>query len=251
MIDETLITLTESGKQVVGKILGNPNSDKILICSHGFGVDSNSSGMFSLITEMYKDSYLTIKFHYVSKDDFTGDTYVHPFSIQKEKLRTVIEKVTKKYPGKTITLLSHSQGCFISSMYLKESNRKIDQVIMLAPPLTTDLVKKMTSYFLQKQGTKINIQGKSILKRSVGNNTYVPKEFWEEADNFKPLPLYKELNNTYKIHFIVATKDTVLDVNTFEQLRSFNPKYYYELPNDHNFNEDKWLGLLGVLKDIL
>jgi len=147
MIDTVLRTITDSGLQIVGRMIGNENSDQLLVFSHGFGVKSDSRGIFTMINESFKDHFLGVGFHYVSVDDFTGSTFVYPFSTQVEKLMTVIEKVQDKYGKKRITIIGHSQGCLIPSIMLKSHPMEIEKLILLSPSPSTDLVKKMTSYW--------------------------------------------------------------------------------------------------------
>lgn len=252
MLDQTMYTITDSGLQIVGKILGNESSDKILLFSHGFGVDSNSSGMFSLLSEMFKDKFLTVRFHYVSTDDFTGNTYVHPFSIQLEKFSSIVEKIKEKYPEKGIYVISHSQGCFISSMYQQSRREKrLEKFIFLSPPASTNLTKKMITYFSKKSNSKVDLGGISVLERSQGNKTYVPKSFWDEADKLDPLSLYRFMDKNFDCHFVIAENDTVLDRSEQDSLTAMKPKHFYRLPNDHNYKEDNMLGLMELMSRLL
>lgn len=251
MIDQILLTLTPSGNQVVGKIMGNEKADTILFLSHGFGVDSDSGGMFSAISEIFKEKYLIVRFHYVAKDEYTEDKFVYPHSKQVEKLQTVIEKITTKYPNKKLIIVGHSQGCFVPPMYLRKKNITIKKLILIAPPINTEMVDHMIKHFSKKKETKINLNSMSQLKSSAGNMIHVPKEFWEEVKNIGPIDLYQSVIDKYETHFIIAENDTVLDPKENIKLKALKPTNYYSLPNDHNFKGDNWLGLLGLLNKIL
>lgn len=100
MIDDSLRLSTPNGQQIIGRITGNEQSDQILVFSHGFGVKSDSRGMFNLLVDTFKDKYLTVRFHYVIVDDITQETVASSYSEQTEKLLTVINKVQQKYGNK-------------------------------------------------------------------------------------------------------------------------------------------------------
>jgi predicted esterase len=251
MINEKLLTVSENGLQVVGRISGNENSDEILIFSHGFGVKSDSRQMFTKICEHFQDKYLTVRFHYVSVDDFANTTYAHEYSKQVEKLKTVIDRISAKFPEKSITIIAHSQGCYMPPLLLKSYPYKIKKLILLAPPPTQNLIEKMKLNFSKRPGSTLNIDGNSILLRSNKSQTILPSQFWKEAALLDPISLYKDVNEKYETHFIIAKNDTAV---IYDDYKNFNPlglKNVYYLENDHEFKEDGMKGLIGLLEKIL
>lgn len=251
MINLDLRTITESGLQVNGKILGNENSHKLIICSHGFGVLSDSHGMYNQICETFKDSYLTARFHYVSVDKLANSTYVYEYSRQVEKLKTVYDKLVEKYNISEVIIISHSQGCTITSLFLQKYKPKVDKVIFLAYPPNSDITKKMTRFFGSRDGAKIDIDGLSTFPRSDGSATIVPPAFWKDADKTNPPELFKQVNLDYETYFIRAMQDTVVSVDKYHLLDPSTLKHYYELPNVHGFSDDDRQGLLTLLSDLL
>lgn len=251
MIDNELRTVTESGLQVVGRLLGNENSGKLIICSHGFGVLSDSHGMYNVICETFKDTHLTARFHYVSVDDFTNSTYVYEFSRQVEKIKTVYDKIVKKFDIKEIIIISHSQGCIVTSLYLKKYLPKVDKVILLSFPPSTDIVKKMLSFFGKRVGSKVNLGGLSEFTRSNGMKTFVPADFWKEAKIINSIELYQFVEKSYHTYFVRATNDTVVNPAEYKDLKLDQLKNYYELPGDHDYKKDKRVGLLTLLDKII
>lgn len=251
MVDIELRTISDSGLQVVGRILGNEKSERLLICSHGFGVKSDSGGIFNMVCESFKEQFLTVRFHYVSIDDFTDSTFVYEFSKQVEKLMTVLQKTQEKYGQKKITIIGHSQGCLIPSLMLKQNPMSIEKLIMLAPSPTTDLVRKMTLYWGKRVGSEVNLKGKSVFARANGSTTYLPAAFWEEAKKTNPLEVFKFVEAHYPTYFVRAFDDTVVLQEDYEKLKDLQPKNYFELPNGHDFKEDNRMGLLTLLNKIL
>ncbi|PIY17104.1 hypothetical protein CO112_02105 [Candidatus Dojkabacteria bacterium CG_4_9_14_3_um_filter_150_Dojkabacteria_WS6_41_13] len=251
MINIVLRTITNSGLQVVGYLLGNENSNRLLVCSHGFGVKSDSRGIFTMVKESFKDHFLGVGFHYVSVDDFTGSTFVYEFSTQVQKLLTVIEKVQGKYGKKRITIIGHSQGCLIPSLMLRDHPMEIEKLILLSPSPTTDLVRKMTSYWGNRVGSTVDLNGLSAFSRSDGAITYVPAAFWKEAKTTFPVELFKFVADNYPTYFVRPINDEVVPEKDYALLKALKPKHYFELKNGHDYKEDNRIGLLGLLNKIL
>jgi hypothetical protein len=205
-----------------------------------------------MICDRYKYKYLTARFHYVSIDNFTDQTFVPEYSKQVEKLKTMIENITTKYPQiEEITIIGHSQGCFIPALYLKETGLTIKKLILLSPPATTDVARKMVEYFRRRKGTVIDMKGTSILKRSNGSETIVPKEFWLQAEKTNPLEAYKYVNSRYDVVFVRPMGDQVVTAKDYENLNSIGKIKLHELPGDHDYKEDNREGILGLLDQLL
>lgn len=251
MIDTALRTITESGLQVIGRLLGSENSRKLIICSHGFGVLSDSHGMYNQICETFKDSYLTARFHYVSVDELTNSTYVYEYSRQVEKLKTIYDKLVEKYNISEVVIISHSQGCTITSLFLEKYKPKVDKVIFLAYPPNSDITNKMTRFFGNRDGAKIDMDGLSTFPRSDGSTTIVPPAFWQDADKANPPELFKVVNQEYDTYFVRAMRDEVVAVDKYHLLDPTSLKHYFELPNVHGFSDDDRLGLITLLHEIL
>jgi hypothetical protein len=109
----------------------------------------------------------------------------------------------------------------------------------------------MTKFFGSRDGAKIDLNGLSTFPRSNGMTTIVPSEFWRDADNTNPPELFKWVNQNYDAYFVRAMQDTVVASDKYHLLDPKTLKHYHELPNDHDFKEDKRLGLLTLLNQIL
>lgn len=128
---------------------------------------------------------------------------------------------------------------------------KVDKAIFLAYPPNSDITNKMTKFFGSRAGSKIDMNGLSTFPRSNGMTTIVPSTFWKEADQTNPPELFKLVNDSYDAYFVRAMQDTVVASDKYHLLDPHSFKHYYELPNDHDFKEDKRLGLLTLLNSIL
>jgi len=60
----------------------------------------------------------------------------------------------------------------------------------------------MKEYFSEREGTEINENGLSKIKRSDGKLTYVPENFWKEGVSINPQQLYLDLASKSKIYFL-------------------------------------------------
>jgi len=248
MIDESLRIATNSGKQVLGRISGNEESDTVMIFSHGFGVKSDSRGMFNKICDAFQHRFLTVRFHFVTIDDFAQDTYVTSYSEQIEKLTTVVEKIMQRYPGKKVILIGHSQGCWITSAYVAQANVLPTKHIMLAPSPTVDVATRMRVKLETREGSVLDEQGTSIFPRTDGSKTIILSSFWEDAEKLNPLVYLISAAKRLPPVIVWGTLDTLRTAENFEKIKELPHSKLYELPNGHDFSEDDVEGLINVLK---
>lgn len=247
MIDETLRISTPSGQQVLGRITGNEDSDQIIVFSHGFGVKSDSRGMFNLLVDVFKKRYLTVRFHYVVVDDLTQETIASSYTEQAEKLQTVVERVRQRFGNKEIVLIAHSQGCFISSMALIQGLSNITRHVLLAPPPTENVSERTKAKFKSRNGAVLNETGRSIYPRTDGSKTIILPSYWKDAENIHPLELYRDAFPLVHTTVIWGTQDTTIQQENFARIQELHPSELYQLPNGHEFMEDKLKGVIDIL----
>lgn len=251
MLDERLRLSTPTGLQVLGRLSGNERADTIVVFSHGFGVKSDSRGMFNKLSEMLENDTLTVRFHYVTIDDFTQDTYVTSYSDQVEKLTTVVEKITTRFPGKRLVLISHSRGCMISSMYIQTGAIIPKLHIMLAPPPSSDVANKMRTKIQAREGSVLDEEGISVLSRSDGSKTMILPTFWKDAENVNPNKLFETASKSVPTIVIWGTLDTTVESAKYAEIKQLPLKKLYELPNGHEFMEDEMKGVCRIVKSEL
>ncbi|MCC7304066.1 alpha/beta hydrolase [bacterium] len=251
MIDEQLRIATDSGKQVIGRVTGNEASDTVLIFSHGFGVKSDSRGMFNQIVTHFQTRDLTVRFHYVITDDITQDTFATNYSEQVEKLHTVIERVQKKYGKKKIVIISHSRGCGITCRYIVEQKILPRLHIMLAPPTTVENSTRTREKFKKREGAVLNRTGISIYPRSDGTKTFIPSNYWDEAESMNPLEVYAQATTLVPTTIIWGTLDTTVGQDKLPELEKLGVKRLVKLPNSHDFTEDNVVGVIKILDEEL
>ena len=200
-----------------GEYWENKNTNKLVILSHGFGVQRDSRGMFTELAKLIEDDFSVVMFDYVDVDR-EGNTTTYKFSKQAEKLKSVIDWSRKKFKPEVVNIVAHSQGCIITGMVSPEGFNKI---ILVAGPAQAP-GERMKKYFSMRDGTNIKEKCMSTLKRSDGTLTYIPSEYWEEASKVNPTELYLELAEKSDVYFMKANQDQVVTNQDYGKLKSSN-----------------------------
>ena len=231
MVKKKRFLLKKSG--VKGEYWGNKVSGRVIIFSHGFGVKRDSRGMFTDLGELLKDDCLVVLFDYVdvNKD---GSTTAYSFSEQAEKLKAVISYIRNKFDPERVEIVAHSQGCIIVGLVSPEG---VDKVVLVAGPISAP-GQGMKDYFSQREGTIINKDKVSQIKRSDGSLTFVPPEYWEEARRVNPAALYKKLAEKSRVSFLRVRQDQMVVGENYSLLREGGRVGYFELDGNHDFENE-------------
>lgn len=210
----------------------NSTSPHIIIFSHGFGVRKDDRGLFTAISRAVPDAE-SILFHYNPINDKSNTLTAKPLHEQVQKLRKVINTARAEYPGATIDLVCHSQGCVVAGMLKPRGIRK---VIMLTPPDDVSeavLVEQLGS----RTETTIDVSARTRLPRSDGSTTVIHPEYWQSLAGIEPVKLYNRLAKFTALRIINARNDEVLGPVSFEGI---DPGIsFVTLEGDHNFEEEE------------
>lgn len=210
----------------------NSTSPHIIIFSHGFGVRKDDRGLFTAISRAVPDAE-SILFHYNPINDKSNTLTAKPLHEQVQKLRKVINTARAEYPGATIDLVCHSQGCVVAGMLRPRGIRK---VIMLTPPDDVSeavLVEQLGS----RTETTIDVSARTRLPRSDGSTTVIHPEYWQSLAGIEPVKLYNRLAKFTALRIINARNDEVLGPVSFEGI---DPGIsFVTLEGDHNFEEEE------------
>lgn len=228
MVKKKRFSLKRGG--VKGEYWGNKTSGRAVIFSHGFGVKRDSRGMFTSLGEALKDDCLVVLFDYVdvNKD---GSTIAYSFTNQAERLKAVLKYVKNKLNPKRMAIVAHSQGCIIVGLASPDG---VDKVVLVAGPVSAP-GQGMRDYFSQREGTIINKDKVSQIKRSDGSLTFVPPEYWEEARKVNPAALYKRLAEKSKVSFVRARQDQMVVGEDYSLFKKGGRVGYLELDGNHDF----------------
>jgi len=220
---------------------GNTESKKIIILVHGFGVRSESRGLFTSIENEFKNNYLTVRPDFAEMEERHIKTI--PFSSQVNRLQIVLDYLDEEYPNKNKIFIGHSQGSIIIAM-AKLSN---SQVFLLAPPLKTPFDNFIKTPGWKYPGSNLNLEGESRLVRSDKTLVLVEKKFWDDFRPLDALNLYRELLPTNDVDMILAGDDNIRAKQMFPQ--GFKGSTVEHA--DHDFKEESRSTLLKKLKDII
>ena len=210
----------------------NTTRPHVIVFSHGFGVRKDDRGLFTAISKALPDT-VSVLFNYNPINEKSNTLTAKPLQEQMRKLRKVINTARAEYPGATIDLVCHSQGCVIAAMLKPRDIRKI---IMLTPP--DDVSEAVLSKQLgDLSGTTIDVSQRTRLPRADGSTTVIHPEYWQSLAGVKPIKLYNRLAKFTALRIINARHDEVLGQVNFEGI---DPGIsFVTLDGDHNFSEEE------------
>ncbi len=238
---------TKNNIQIKGDYKGNLTNKQVVIFSHGFGVKRDSYGMFTELSKVLEDQYLTIKFDYNLVNREENWTKVLPIKTQVEMLETITEFAQKKFDPKKIHIIAHSMGCVVTSL---AQITNIDKVILLAGP-SEPPYNSLKEYFLRKKGTKINKTEISEMPRSDGSTTYVSSDFWSEIKKINPSIRYNNLAQSSSVTFVRPLEDQNIKNEDYSTIKNNKKINFQEISGNHMFEESARSKLKKLIKNIL
>ncbi len=220
------------------------NKKHIVIFSHGFGVRKDDLGLLTDIALAIPEVE-SILFDYYDVDQKNKILTTCPFSKQVKMLNNIINKTKELNPGAIIDLICHSQGTIVAGLAEPEGIRK---TILLSPPFDMSLERTLKRYG-SRPDSDINLEGISKLSPIDGLVRIVPKEYWTERKNVKPLEEYNKLAEKTELIIIEANQDELLPKVDLKNLSS--KIKLAPLNGDHNFNGKSRGPLLKTIRDYL
>lgn len=213
---------------------------KVVIFSHGFGVQKDDRGLFTDIAKNFLPNVLVVMFDYNEVSEDKKTLSVRPFSHQVKLLNENIENVKKAHPNLPITVIAHSQGCVVAAI----AGPNIEKAIMLAPSPSLN-IDRLVQNFSDRPGTIIDLDGISKLTRRDGSVTLVGSDYIRELRQTEPIPLYKKLASHAKVVMVRATDDEVLGLVSYDGLD--NAKVI-DVAANHDFTGNARSELAGIIK---
>jgi len=185
----------------------------IIIYSHDFAVRKEDRGLFTAIAKALPDAK-SIMFDYNPINDKSNTLTAKPLDEQALKLRKVINTARAEYPGATIDLVCHSQGCVVAGILKPRGIRKI---ILLTPP--DDISEAtLTKQLGARMETAIDVTVRTRLARTDGSTTVIHPEYWQSLAGIEPVKRYNRLARFTALRIINARQDEVLGKVDFEGL---------------------------------
>lgn len=217
----------------------------IMVYSHGFGVDKTDRGLFTAIADAIPEAE-HVMFEYDPKDE-NGNTIVETFSRRKDKLITKHKELKTQNPDSIIDLVCHSQGCLVAALAKLKNIRK---VIMLAPPIYSEDGDEKREKYLEKPTVKELPDGTLAVKRRDGSTTLIKQNYWDDfgavTDSER---LYNELSKTTELIVIRATKDEILQNNSYDNFD--NSIKTVDVKGNHSFDDEARPRIAKVVREII
>lgn len=232
---------------IKGEYEGNEKSGKVIIFSHGFGVDRTDRGLFTDIGNILKNDFLVLRFDFNKIISGKNAMYVFPLSLQAKMLEHVYAYSRRIFSPFHHTIIAHSMGCVIAS---SSKFKETDQTILLAPPLTSPYAT-LKSYFSKRAGTAFNEDDMTNIERSDGSITFVPAEFWTEVKEANPFDLYRKLQSKTSVYAIHPLQDQILGNEPHAKLKHILKDHYYEQDGNHGFAPPHRQQLLDTIQQII
>jgi hypothetical protein len=230
---------TKEGIPVLGEYEGNEKSGKVIVFSHGFGLQRDNRGKYTELGNRIKDRCIVIRFDYNKIID-DKSLLVPSLDVQVDKLGKVLEFVKEKFSSSRVNAVGHSMGCSVVGSL---SPNKINKAILSAPVVKAsgvDFIKNFSHRFEKDGGTNGYIK----MKRSDGSYTYLENDFISSLENNKPIEDYLELGKKSILTIILPTKDKQIEYNSILKEKSFN---IIKIKADHDFSgrtRKKWIKLI-------
>ncbi len=221
-----------------------PNqSPRVIIYSHGFGVERDARGMFTDIAAAFPGAE-NVMFDYNIPNRAENTLTVRPLSEQKDILLAEITRVKAQSEDTPIDIIAHSIGSVVVALAQPEGIRRI---ILIAPPL--ELASSSLNRFAGRPGSVIDPDGLSRLARRDGSFTLVPAAFWKEREAIDPVMLFNALSDRTELFVVLANQD---DVVSTERTSLLSPQIQViGIDGDHDFRMESRVGLIETLKKIL
>lgn len=201
-------------------------SKQIVVYSHGFGVRKDDRGLFTDIASALPEAE-HVMFDYNGIDKQTNTLTVSPLQVQVRKLKEQLDKLPT---DAIVDIVAHSQGCVVTAL---AKPKNVRQIICLAPPDNVD-VDRLISFFGNREGSEIDLDGQSRIPRRDGSTTIIPTAYWQSLKGLDVIRLYNRLPDLAQIKFYVADNDEVLGMSNFD--RTDERIELLQMAGNHDFN---------------
>ena len=230
-----------------GDYCGNLDSHKVILFSHGLGVDRDDRGLFDSIINALLPYYTFVRFDYNFLDLEKKIRYAPSFQKGAKILNSVLAYVKLKFQPEELNIIAHSMGTGIVGF---ANPIDIKRIILLASyPL--NIFPYVYDYFSKRPNTTTWKQKELILKHSDGWQTHVSKEFWDEIKEINMIDFSDKLSSNSMVYYIRPKDDEIFKNANFDDIKNLNNINYLELPGDHNFSAESRQVLIKTIRKIL
>lgn len=220
-------------------------TNKIILYSHGFGVQKDDRGLFTDIASSLS-GIQHVMFDYNQIDEATNTLTVAPLHEQAEMLKRQYDTLRSKNPDAIIDLVCHSQGCVVAGVARLDGVRK---AILLAPPTRFLGSEAKLKQMSEREGTVIN-DGVVSYPRRDGSTTIIKQDYWQSRDKITdPIALYNALSQQTDTVIVDALYDEVLGETDYSTLS--DKVVLIEQHANHDFTGDARTQLIKIIGEVL
>jgi pimeloyl-ACP methyl ester carboxylesterase len=198
------------GEKLEVVVGGNEQAGRVIIFVHGFGVDLHETrGLFDYEAEQLGDRFLTVQFSLSGCGKSEGKSEEMNYEKHAEDLGAVIDWARRQYPGKGLSLITHSMGGFVTLLLSPDG---IEKTIMVGLPNhdIRTIKRRILRRFEERRGAVLDTDGISVLPRSSGLMQKIGPSFWRVLEKIEPLSLLRQYAEKTKIKIIHMRSDEIL-----------------------------------------
>jgi|GEM_PF-6010473 len=190
----------------------------------GFGVNLFGSTQTDEIAEVVKIAYKDIlpnehasvffELQNYSSENY-NTSYALTFEEQSQRLKKVLIAITDKFPNSKINITAQSIGCLALIPlieFLQSNNFLLHNLALWGPPTleTDNHAERLSGAFINREGTIINLKGKSILQCKDQKKLIVEKEFWESLSRNTLVTNLKNISSLFSSVFLFFASEDKL-----------------------------------------
>jgi pimeloyl-ACP methyl ester carboxylesterase len=203
---------------------------RMVVFSHGFGVQRDSRGMFTEIAQHLPEGFGYVLFDYYEFDEAQHTVRITDFAEQTERLEQMLAW-TREQPGvQSVSLIAHSMGCIVAAL---AHPRELDKIALLAPP--TSIGERTRQHFTTKKGAEKH-DDMWVVPRSDGTISIIPESLFDQYEQVSAAQALLDLANMHPYKLIIAGADEVLTDDNYVKIAKHPSVQYVELADaNHDF----------------
>lgn len=218
---------------------------KIILYSHGFGVEKDDRGLFTDIANSLGD-FRHIMFDYNRIDEQSNTLTVTSLHKQADMLKRQYDILRNSHPDATIDLICHSQGSIAAGL---ANLHGISKIVLLAPPTRFLGSETKLEQMSERQGTQVQDDGTVSYPRRDGSTTIIKQDYWQSRNAITdPIALYNQLAQNTEVTIINALNDEVLGETNHSKLSDTINLVHQEA--NHDFTGNGRPVLLKTMEEI-
>ena len=187
------------------KVLKPDKIEKVIIASHGFGGDKESSAIELLAEKLIKENIMVIAFDFPTHGESTakGEEYLVKNCIND--LISIEEYVKKKYPQKPIGIFATSFGAYIAILKINQYSNNYFSIVLRAPAICMDEI--FENSIIRENISDFKNRGYTIL--GYEKEIKVSYKYYEELKSNKLFEIY---NKNEELLIIQGTEDDMAPI---------------------------------------